>query len=69
MVEIAVDPKNRRPRAQSKQSLTNSETWFGLLRYEVQTWGLPWRLSGQESSAGDTGLIPNPGRSHMLLSN
>ena len=51
MVEIAVDPKNRRPRAQSKQSLTNSETWFGLLRYEVQTWGLPWRLSGKESSA------------------
>ena len=33
--------------------------------------GLPWWLSGKESpaSAGDTGLISDPGRSHVLWSN
>ena len=31
---------------------------------------LPWGLSGKEStsSAGDSGLIPDPGRSHMRRS-
>ena len=37
--------------------------------------GLPWRRSGGEvvknltANAGDTGLSPGPGRSHMLRSN
>ena len=34
------------------------------------TQGLPWWLSGKEShtSAGNTGLIPDAGRSHMSWS-
>ena len=33
--------------------------------------GLPWRLCGKESAcnAGDTGSIPDPGRSHVPRSN
>ena len=31
--------------------------------------GLPWWVSGKESNAGDRGLIPGPGRSHMPQSN
>ena len=35
------------------------------------TWGLPWRLSVKNppANAGDTGLIPDPGKPHMLGGN
>ena len=35
------------------------------------TWGLPWRLSVKNppANAGDTGLIPDPGKPHLLGGN
>ena len=42
-----------------------------LKSIKLHTLGIPWWLSGKESAtnAGDTGLIPGLGRSHMLQSN
>ena len=50
------------PSSQTTVSLSNSLTWSG---------GFPGgaMVKNPPANAGDTGLSPGPGRSHMLLSN
>ena len=49
-----------------------TESEFDIIGGKIKRIGLPWWLRGKESAcahAGNMGLIPGLGRSHMLWSN